>query len=55
MRTNCTSVSLKVPKCSSLMCVLELNVVIFIWVVVFFLFKVYKATGEEFLKIAGGK
>jgi len=31
----------------------ELNVVIFMCA--FFFFKVYKATGEEFLKIAGGK
>lgn len=59
MRTNHTSVLLKVPKYNSLTCgrvsVFELNVVIFMCNFFLFLSKVYKATGEEFLKIAGGK
>lgn len=61
LKPNCTSVLLEVPKHNSLacekgvVCSLKLNIVVFMWVFLFFLFKVYKATGEEFLKIAGGK
>lgn len=36
-------------------CGLKLNIVIFMWAFFVLSFKVYKATGEEFLKIAGGK
>lgn len=57
MRTKCTSVLLKIQFCHvwKSMCILELNVAIFRCGFFLFLFKVYKATGEEFLKIAGGK
>lgn len=54
MRTKCTSVLLEVPKYNSHVC-FRVECCNFHVGCVCFFFKVYKATGEEFLKIAGGK